>query len=198
LPPRVRFAAAFGAVPPFRPLRCRVPAGAFRAPEPHHELAEALGVHLDAHAHDLSSGMQLPGNFASGSNGVAGHPKVAVADDLVPVGDKGTGERGVPLGRLGDRQEAYLDPEVAEEAQEAITEMTRGQGADSAILTVDLMTADVVAAGFNAIGKGGVVVVTVLNARFSSQNVVQDRDPGAYYMLVASGCSWRVEIRQST
>lgn len=52
---------------------------------------------------------------------------------------------------------------TAEEAQEAITEMTRGQGADSAILTVDLMTAEVVAAGFNAIGKGGIVVVTGLN-----------------------------------
>jgi alcohol dehydrogenase (nicotinoprotein) len=52
---------------------------------------------------------------------------------------------------------------TAEEAQQAITDMTRGQGADSAILTVDLMTAEVVAAGFNAIGKGGVVVVTGLN-----------------------------------
>jgi alcohol dehydrogenase (nicotinoprotein) len=52
---------------------------------------------------------------------------------------------------------------TAEEAQTAITEMTRGQGADSAILTVDLMTAEVVEAGFNAIGKGGTVVVTGLN-----------------------------------
>ena len=52
---------------------------------------------------------------------------------------------------------------TAEEAQEAITEMTRGQGADSAILTVGLMSADVVGAGFNAVGKGGVVVLTGLN-----------------------------------
>jgi len=52
---------------------------------------------------------------------------------------------------------------TAEEAQQAITEMTSGQGADSAILTVGLMTPEVVAAGFNAIGKGGVVVVTGLN-----------------------------------
>jgi threonine dehydrogenase-like Zn-dependent dehydrogenase len=36
---------------------------------------------------------------------------------------------------------------TAEEAQEAITQMTRGQGADSAILTVGLMTAEVVGAG---------------------------------------------------
>ena len=52
---------------------------------------------------------------------------------------------------------------TAEEAQAAIAEMTRGQMADSAILTVDLMTAEVVSAGFDAIGKGGVVVVTGLN-----------------------------------
>ncbi len=52
---------------------------------------------------------------------------------------------------------------TAEEAQAAIAEMTRGQVADSAILTVDLMTAEVVSAGFNAIGKGGIVVVTGLN-----------------------------------
>ena len=36
---------------------------------------------------------------------------------------------------------------TAEEAQAAIAEMTRGQMADSAILTVDLMTAEVVSAG---------------------------------------------------
>ena len=52
---------------------------------------------------------------------------------------------------------------TAEEAQAAITEMTRGQGADSAILTVGLMTAEVVGAGFNAVGKDGIVVLTGLN-----------------------------------
>jgi alcohol dehydrogenase (nicotinoprotein) len=51
---------------------------------------------------------------------------------------------------------------TADEAQQAVTDLTRGQGADSAILTVDLMTAEVIGAGFNAIGKGGVVVVTGL------------------------------------
>jgi NDMA-dependent alcohol dehydrogenase len=52
---------------------------------------------------------------------------------------------------------------TAEEAQEAIVHMTRGQGADSAILTVGLMDPEVVSAGFNAIGKGGTVVLTGLN-----------------------------------
>ena len=41
--------------------------------------------------------------------------------------------------------------------------MTRGRGADSAILTVGLMTSEVVSSGFDAIGKGGTVVVTGLN-----------------------------------
>jgi S-(hydroxymethyl)glutathione dehydrogenase/alcohol dehydrogenase len=52
---------------------------------------------------------------------------------------------------------------TADEAMAAITDMTRGQMADSAILTVGLMSADVVSAGFNAVGKGGTVVVTGLN-----------------------------------
>jgi alcohol dehydrogenase (nicotinoprotein) len=52
---------------------------------------------------------------------------------------------------------------TAAEAQDAITSLTRGQGADSAIITVGLVDAEVVAAGFTAVGKGGVVVVTGLN-----------------------------------
>jgi NDMA-dependent alcohol dehydrogenase len=52
---------------------------------------------------------------------------------------------------------------TAEEAQAAIVDMTRGQLADSAILTVGLMDPEVVGAGFNAIGKGGTVVLTGLN-----------------------------------
>jgi NDMA-dependent alcohol dehydrogenase len=52
---------------------------------------------------------------------------------------------------------------TAEEAQDAIVNMTRGQGADSAILTVGLMDPEVVSAGFNAIGKGGTVVLTGLS-----------------------------------
>ncbi len=51
---------------------------------------------------------------------------------------------------------------TAEEALAAIPDLTRGQGADSAILTVGVMTPEVIGAGFNAIGKGGVVIVTGL------------------------------------
>jgi alcohol dehydrogenase (nicotinoprotein) len=52
---------------------------------------------------------------------------------------------------------------TAAEAQDVITSLTRGQGADSAIITVGLVDAEVVAAGFTAVGKGGIVVVTGLN-----------------------------------
>jgi alcohol dehydrogenase (nicotinoprotein) len=56
---------------------------------------------------------------------------------------------------------------TAEEAQAVITDLTRGQGADSAILTVDVMTPEVVTAGFYAVGKDGVVVVTGLSNLFA-------------------------------
>ena len=52
---------------------------------------------------------------------------------------------------------------TADEAIAAITDLTRGQMADSAILTPDLMTAEIVGDGFNAVGKGGTVVLTGLN-----------------------------------
>ncbi len=51
----------------------------------------------------------------------------------------------------------------AEEAQQLVTDLTRGVGAEKAILTVDLMTAEVVGNAFSAIGKGGTMVLTGLN-----------------------------------
>ncbi len=53
--------------------------------------------------------------------------------------------------------------ESADLAMETITNLTRGQMADSAILTPGLMTSEIVAGGFNAVGKGGKVVLTGLN-----------------------------------
>jgi alcohol dehydrogenase (nicotinoprotein) len=50
----------------------------------------------------------------------------------------------------------------AEEAQQAIVELTRGQGADQALVTVGIVDEAVVSAAFDAIGKGGTVVVTGL------------------------------------
>jgi S-(hydroxymethyl)glutathione dehydrogenase/alcohol dehydrogenase len=56
------------------------------------------------------------------------------------------------------------------EAMETITSLTRGQMADAALLTPGLMTSEIVAGGFNAVGKGGVVVLTGLN-KLMEQNI---------------------------
>jgi Zn-dependent alcohol dehydrogenase len=48
----------------------------------------------------------------------------------------------------------------ADEAQEIITEVTRGVGADQALITVGVVTEEVITAAFAAIRKRGTVVVT--------------------------------------
>jgi NDMA-dependent alcohol dehydrogenase len=50
----------------------------------------------------------------------------------------------------------------AERAHEKIVELTRGQLADQALVTVGTVEENVVTAAFNAVGKGGVVVITGL------------------------------------
>jgi S-(hydroxymethyl)glutathione dehydrogenase/alcohol dehydrogenase len=52
--------------------------------------------------------------------------------------------------------------ETAEEAQELIQELTRGVGADKAIITVGVVDAEVVSSAVNVIRKGGTVVITGL------------------------------------
>jgi S-(hydroxymethyl)glutathione dehydrogenase/alcohol dehydrogenase len=48
-------------------------------------------------------------------------------------------------------------------AQELVTELTRGVGADQALITVGVVTEDVVAAAFAAVRKRGTVVLTGLS-----------------------------------
>lgn len=50
----------------------------------------------------------------------------------------------------------------ADEAQELVTQLTEGVGADKAIVTVDIVNETVVASAFNAIRKGGTLVITGL------------------------------------
>jgi S-(hydroxymethyl)glutathione dehydrogenase/alcohol dehydrogenase len=52
--------------------------------------------------------------------------------------------------------------ETAEEAHELIQQLTRGVGADKAIITVGVVESKVVSDAFNAIRKGGTVVITGL------------------------------------
>jgi alcohol dehydrogenase (nicotinoprotein) len=56
---------------------------------------------------------------------------------------------------------------TAAEAQEVITDITRGQGADSAIGTVGVVDNEVVEAAFNATGKDGITVITGLSGLFT-------------------------------
>lgn len=51
---------------------------------------------------------------------------------------------------------------TAEEAQQIITEVTRGVGADQALVTVGVVDEDVVSSAFAAIRKGGKVIITGL------------------------------------
>lgn len=51
---------------------------------------------------------------------------------------------------------------AAADAQAAVVDMTRGQGADQALVTVGVVNEEVISAAFDVIGKGGTVVVTGL------------------------------------
>ncbi|MBF6288901.1 NDMA-dependent alcohol dehydrogenase [Nocardia cyriacigeorgica] len=51
---------------------------------------------------------------------------------------------------------------TAEEAATSVSELSWGQGADQAIITVGTVTEEVVSAAFDIVGKGGTVVVTGL------------------------------------
>ena len=63
---------------------------------------------------------------------------------------------------MAEKLGATHSAETAEEAQQLITELTRGVGADKAIVTVGVVDSEVVTNAFNAIRKGGTVVVTGL------------------------------------
>ena len=68
--------------------------------------------------------------------------------------------------------------ETAEQAQELITQLTRGVGADKAIVTVGVVTSEVVSHAFNAIRKGGTVVVTGLADPTGHDDEISGGDPG--------------------
>jgi S-(hydroxymethyl)glutathione dehydrogenase/alcohol dehydrogenase len=63
---------------------------------------------------------------------------------------------------MAERLGATHSCATAEEAHELIFSLTRGVGADKAIVTVDVVTSQVVTSAFHAIRKGGTVVVTGL------------------------------------
>ncbi|HEX4059757.1 MAG TPA: NDMA-dependent alcohol dehydrogenase [Streptosporangiaceae bacterium] len=121
-------------------------------------------------------GCGVPTGFGSAVHAAATEP----GDTIAIYGIGGIGINSVQGAALaGARNVVAIDPlankreaaeqfgathscATAEEAQELITELTRGVGADKAIVTVGVVTSAVVTSAFNAIRKGGTVVVTGL------------------------------------
>lgn len=104
--------------------------------------------------------------------------KVAPGDVVVIFGAGGVGSNAVQGARYaGAKHVVVVDPvafkrqsaagfgathafATAEQAQEAVTELTRGQLADHAIITVGVLSAEVVAQAAAIVGKGCQVTVT--------------------------------------
>lgn len=146
-------------------------------------------------------GCGVPSGWGSAVNTA----EVRAGDTVVVIGAGGLGVNAVqgaayagakhviaidPLANKRDTAREFGATHVfanAGEALQTISELTRGQMADAAILTPGLMTSELVTDGFNAVGKGGKVVLTALN-RFEELNV---NLPGSELTL------WRKQVRGS-
>jgi alcohol dehydrogenase (nicotinoprotein) len=121
-------------------------------------------------------GCGVPTGFGSAVHAAATEP----GDTIAIYGVGGIGINAVQGAALaGARNVVAIDPlvnkreaaeqfgathscETAEQAHELIYQLTRGVGADKAIVTVGIVTPEVVTSAFAAIRKGGTVVVTGL------------------------------------
>jgi S-(hydroxymethyl)glutathione dehydrogenase/alcohol dehydrogenase len=121
-------------------------------------------------------GCGVPTGFGSAVHAAATEP----GDTIAIYGVGGIGINAVQGAALaGARHVVAIDPlaskreaagrfgathscETAEQAHELITQLTRGVGADKAIVAVGVVTPEVVTSAFHAIRKGGTVVVTGL------------------------------------
>ncbi len=121
-------------------------------------------------------GCGVPTGFGSAVHAAATEP----GDTIAIYGIGGIGINAVQGAALaGARNVVAIDPLAnkreaaeqfgathscsnAEQAHELIYQLTRGVGADKAIVTVGVVTSEVVTSAFHAIRKGGTVVVTGL------------------------------------
>ena len=118
--------------------------------------ADRLGAAVNTAAVKAGQTVLVVGVGGIGINAVQG-ARLAGAKNVIAIDPlENKREKAMELGAT----HAFA---TVEEAQEAITDLTRGQMADAAILTPGLMTSEIVAGGFHAVGKGGVVVLTGLN-----------------------------------
>jgi S-(hydroxymethyl)glutathione dehydrogenase/alcohol dehydrogenase len=122
-------------------------------------------------------GCGVPTGFGSAVHAAATEP----GDTIAIYGIGGIGINSVQGAALaGARNVVAIDPlankreaaeqlgathsaATAEEAAELILQLTNGVGADKAIVTVGVVTSEVVTSAFHAIRKGGTVVVTGLS-----------------------------------
>lgn len=81
----------------------------------------------------------------------AGAEHIIVVDPLQNKRDK-----AIELG-------ATMAFDNADDAKAAVDDLTNGQGAESAIITTDLITAEQVSAGLSMVGRCGILVLTALN-----------------------------------
>ena len=142
-------------------------------------------------------GCGVPTGFGSAVHAAATEP----GDTIAIYGVGGIGINAVQGAALaGARNVVAIDPlankreiaeqlgathscATAEQAQELISDLTRGVGADKAIVTVGVVTSEVVTNAFNAIRKGGTVVVTGLAD--PTKNTIELPGAGDQMMTVA-------------
>ncbi|GAA3389139.1 NDMA-dependent alcohol dehydrogenase [Cryptosporangium minutisporangium] len=117
----------------------------------------------------------------TGWGSVVNTAEVTAGDTVVIIGIGGIGINAVQAAAFsGAKHVVAVDPlankrekalelgathafATAAEAIDAVTALTEGQMADSAILTPGVLTAENVGEGFMIVGKGGIVVLTALN-----------------------------------
>jgi len=122
-------------------------------------------------------GCGVPTGWGSAVNAA----KVAPGETVIVMGVGGIGINAVQGARYaGAKNLIAVDPlenkrekamelgathavATAEEAHDLVMDLTRGVGAEKAIITTDLVTEPQVTSCFNAVGKGGTVVITGLN-----------------------------------
>jgi S-(hydroxymethyl)glutathione dehydrogenase/alcohol dehydrogenase len=134
-------------------------------------------------AADVQAGdtVMVIGSGGVGINAVQGAAHRGAAHVMVVDPQPHMREMALKLGAT----EAYAD---INEATDFARNITDGQGADSAIVTVGVVTGEHIAQGFRAVRKGGTVVVTGIGREGETTMPVIDLGELALYQKRIQGC----------
>jgi NDMA-dependent alcohol dehydrogenase len=142
-------------------------------------VSEHACVKID-HSIPLASAVLVGCGVPTGWGAAVNSGNVRAGDTVVIYGIGGIGINSVQGAKLaGARHLVVVDPisfkretalklgathafASAAEAQDVVVSLTRGQGADVAIVTTSVAESDVISAGFDILGKGGVLVIVSL------------------------------------